>query len=313
MVWKYLPKTHPYTYPITIFALVVICILLVVFHKQEPDEQSEPIAGNVYKQQSSSGINIGSVNPAKGNVNIENIQGSKIVIDSQEKPLGSGKVTIIDWGVENNNYYYKTDELLLSFQWEWWDEYFPKTRPVFIRQTQGYPAIYWQCIRKFDRTRSNYRSMCLESAKTPNKKEFDEYWRRADLASYEMCKEEFEKALPELYFDFMGNKAKGYVLTSIDIQTIEFGEVAGGGFIEKEALYDITLSPERGEKRYQIDRKLEFSEQGTGRAILRFHSGNLNEQGFPIEGIYLILIRFNFLVNGVSTVSVSTNPFMIVV
>lgn len=114
---------------------------------------------------------------------------------------------------------------------------------------------------------------------------------------------------PSLYFDFTGLSRTEYVLSSIEIQTIDFAEYRGGGFFNDEAWYDILLKHERGTHAYPIDRRLRFT--GSGRTVLRFWSDNWYANlGIAPQGCYTIDVTFVFTVNG-QTEKVSTGQFKI--
>ena len=126
---------------------------------------------------------------------------------------------------------------------------------------------------------------------------------------------ENRKILPKLYFDFIADSEDRYFLKQIEIKTERFTECKAGGFIEKEALYDVYLSPKEGgvtvkELSESEERTLTFSEYG--RIILRLRSKNFYPKagwktGF---GEYLIYICFIFEVAG-KRVTVYTGEFKI--
>jgi hypothetical protein len=107
-----------------------------------------------------------------------------------------------------------------------------------------------------------------------------------------------QRLAPVLYFDFVGDSGKQYVLDRIVVRTIRFMEYAGGGgFFDQQAWYDLELSATPGSKTYQVDRKLQFI--GKGRAEIRFWSGNyIPLMAMAPIGSYLISVRFIFLVDG---------------
>jgi hypothetical protein len=114
-------------------------------------------------------------------------------------------------------------------------------------------------------------------------------------------------------FDFVADSKEQFVLKAIEVTTLRFSEIRAGGFFEKEAWYDLVLSPIEGKKeRHDIydAKSLVFS--GTGRCTLRFWSGNnYPAQGWITgKGEYMIDVTFVFSVGG-KQVSVSTGPFKI--
>jgi hypothetical protein len=115
---------------------------------------------------------------------------------------------------------------------------------------------------------------------------------------------------PVLYFDFIGDYGKQYVLDKIIVQTVRFEEYKGGGYFPDQlAWYDVELSTMPGFKTYQVDRKLKFV--GAGRAEIRLWSSNYYPTAAltPL-GSYLISMRFVFLVDG-DEVSFDTGQFRI--
>lgn len=135
-------------------------------------------------------------------------------------------------------------------------------------------------------------------------KEFESYKKDNDP----FCREQAKKQAPRLYFDFVANTADSYVLEKIEVNTLNYSEYRGGGFAEKEAWYDLILSPKKGIKAYEVEPRLVFS--NTGRVQLRFWSGNF----YPIVGWmapmgeYTLEIIFAFTVKG-RTVRVKTGAF----
>ncbi|RLA98673.1 MAG: hypothetical protein DRG83_14205 [Deltaproteobacteria bacterium] len=114
---------------------------------------------------------------------------------------------------------------------------------------------------------------------------------------------------PVLYFDFIGESNKVYILDEIEVHTIGFSEYRGGGFFDKEAWYDILLKPRTGTYRYDVGKKLRFN--GSGRLELRFWSDNYYPNtGYTPRGCYTIEIVFHFLTDG-KPLSVGTGIFKI--
>ncbi|TKC59202.1 hypothetical protein FBD94_16860 [Pedobacter hiemivivus] len=114
---------------------------------------------------------------------------------------------------------------------------------------------------------------------------------------------------PRLYFDFIGKSNKVYILQSITVETINFEEYSGGGFINNLAWYDIVLNHKIGTKIYPVDKQLTFNTNG--RAELRFFSDNYYPSfGMAPMGCYTIRIRFNFE-SDKKLVSASTEIFKI--
>jgi hypothetical protein len=124
------------------------------------------------------------------------------------------------------------------------------------------------------------------------------------------CDQQAKKQAPVLYFDFTSGSKEQFVLETIEVTTLGFSEYKGGGFSKEEAWYDITLAHKPGKKRYDVARRLVFSE--TGRCELRLWSDNYYEgQGWIAPmGEYLIDIKFIFSAAGMEK-SVSTGPFKI--
>jgi hypothetical protein len=124
------------------------------------------------------------------------------------------------------------------------------------------------------------------------------------------CTDFYANLAPVLFFDFVASNNATHVLEKIEITTLGFEEYFGGGFVSKEAAYDIVLSHIKGNHVYKPDLRLRFD--GTGRLLLRFWSDNYKPKYGWITpvGIYVIDITFVFLVNG-KEVRVSTGPFAI--
>lgn len=118
-----------------------------------------------------------------------------------------------------------------------------------------------------------------------------------------------DQLAPRLFFNFLGESGKQYVLESIVEKTLRFDEYSGPGFTDNEEWYDIVLSHQPGLRTSPVASMLRFT--ASGRANLRLWSDNFNENsGLTPMGCYLIEITFNFRVDG-KTVSVKTEAFKI--
>lgn len=173
----------------------------------------------------------------------------------------------------------------------------------FFTTNQKYEKVIMTIFARHNKLWDLYRESIGKESE-PDKKDFISYARREDPYYLGLTKE----MAPVLYFDFIG-VSKEYVLESIEIETIDFGEYMGGGFYQKNAWYDIELKHELGKHKYDVDKKLRFV--GSGRAELRFWSDNYYKyMGMSPMGCYVINIKFNFICDG-SNISVQTNPFKI--
>jgi hypothetical protein len=85
MVWKYLPGSQKHIDKIATGALILICVLLVFFHKsgrtpERNHEQDVPTATASGTKEPTTGISIGSIEAKQGNITVEQVQGNKIVV-----------------------------------------------------------------------------------------------------------------------------------------------------------------------------------------------------------------------------------------
>lgn len=117
---------------------------------------------------------------------------------------------------------------------------------------------------------------------------------------------------PMLYFDLTAKDERQYVLEEIVVDTFSFNEYAGGGFVEKEASYDIVVAHQVGRKAYPIGEVPSLAFKNTGRVTLRLWSDNYYPaQGWIAPmGNFLISITFRFRAAG-RIEEVSTGPFSI--
>jgi hypothetical protein len=203
----------------------------------------------------------------------------------------------MSWGIENTAAF-KEGKEYAPMLIEWKESPKPKRLFFFTGGSMGEDCAT-RHFKLWDQYQKEYNERSKEG--------FDAYKKERDPS----CAATIQKLAPTLYFDFIANNKRHYVLKEIEVRTIGFQEYAGGGFSNKEAWYDIVLSHVQGTKTYQIDSgKLEFED--TGRVQLRLWSDNYYPKSGWIApmGAYLIDIRFRFVAEG-AEVRVSTGPFQI--
>lgn len=103
MIWKYIPGSDKNIDKIASAVLILICVLLVVFIKQDTSRE-DSCQTNLTTQfndttSSNRGVQIGEIETNTGQVNIENVQGNKIIInddkaDVSTKPLVFGRIGV---------------------------------------------------------------------------------------------------------------------------------------------------------------------------------------------------------------------------
>ncbi len=212
----------------------------------------------------------------------------------------------MQWGLQNETFYaeHKTKDLPDSIDGV--RKYLPPNSKEFsLKEQVAIDNGMLDCFRRHNMLWSKYTEKCSKENRETQKEEFENYKKSNDL----VCGPLFKTIAPELYFDFISSSSDQYVLDSIIIETIEFSEYKGGGFVEKEAWYDIILSPQTGIKSYPVEPKLVFT--GTGRVQLRFWSANYYSSRGWISpmGAYILKITFKFLVKG-KLIEVSTDKFL---
>lgn len=103
MIWKYIPGSDRNIDKIVSAVLICICVLLVVFVKQDSSHEQSGQT-NLPRQSNDTtignrGIQIGKLETNTGQVNIENVQGNKIVVNEDNtnpstKPLVFGRIDV---------------------------------------------------------------------------------------------------------------------------------------------------------------------------------------------------------------------------
>jgi hypothetical protein len=207
----------------------------------------------------------------------------------------------MSWGLENE-FAYKEDERTIGQNLTTRPPPQGKPYSAFAFQEKN-PAVrepYLNCIGTYERLWAEYRKI----SKQVSRQGFAEFRKSHDV----FCPVKLRELAPKLYFDFVGHSKVTYTLEEIRIETLDFTEYRGGGFVEGESAYDLVLSPLKGVKTYRVGKKLNFTHHG--RTVLTFWSGNeYPEQGWAAPmGEYLIDIEFVFVVDG-ERVSVRTGPF----
>jgi hypothetical protein len=227
------------------------------------------------------------------------------------------------WGLENKWAYYETVRTLEQNPCESKPAVGRRYRTFAFSSRKEVMDVVADCESRssqaweaFNMNRGNlnisYSSEKTSDLSNPELIAFMDFREQRDL--YCVASEN-KKVLPKLYFDFIADSKDRYFLKKIEIMTRRFTECKAGGFIEKEAVYDVYLSPKEGEVTIKDlsesdEKTMTFSEYG--RVILRFRSKNFYPKagwktGF---GEYLIDICFIFEVSG-KRVKVYTGKFKI--
>lgn len=210
----------------------------------------------------------------------------------------------VKWGLENPYFYseLKATKRQNAAMWPPVENGEVLYRYFTIRE---HDSTFWRKAEPLFSRHHKLWNQYQSQQKKPNREDYLRFVRSQDPFFAGSIKE----MAPVLFFDFIGIGAKEYVLDSIEVNTVDFEEYAGGGFFDKAAWYDIVLSTRAGIKRYEVDKKLRFN--GSGRAELRFWSDNYYPtMGMAPMGCFTIDITFHFLVDG-KRESVTTGVFKI--
>lgn len=221
------------------------------------------------------------------------------------------------WGVENEHIYcdrkVRKEDL--------WPGVSLQVGARYMAYREPPPQEWFECVdtrhraiwKSFQEINPKAARLLKKGPGTFSKEELDalreaffDYKRQQDP----YCAKVFQEKCPVLYFDFLTDSSKTYVLEKIKIETIDFSEYKGGGFVAREAWQDIVLSHRPGIRSYFPDKRLTF--ETTGRVELRFWSDNYypNVGWLVPMGAYVLRITFHFIVEG-AAVKVATAPFMI--
>lgn len=88
MIWKYLPGSEKHIDKIAGGALILICLLLVVFNKDDSKVESKyerevPKPTATSTKEAGSGVSIGSIEAKQGNIAVEQVQGNKFIVHKE--------------------------------------------------------------------------------------------------------------------------------------------------------------------------------------------------------------------------------------
>ena len=219
----------------------------------------------------------------------------------------TGELTL-RWGLEGPSFYHET-EAAPNQDAANWSEAEPnatKYRYLTVMPTNGGPdEHYLQTSRHVERYLRLFDGFTRENPQGTHQSELAAYVREQDPQLADTSRD----LAPRLYFDFIGVGVREYVLVTVEARTLDFSEYAGGGFIDREAPYDITLGHNPGVVRKEISEKLRF--RGTGRTVLTLFSDNFYpNSGLTPMGCYTVELQFRFLADG-KPLTVSTGPFKI--
>jgi hypothetical protein len=210
----------------------------------------------------------------------------------------------LKWGLEKPDFYSEMEATMRQDAARWP----PKEkedniyRYFTIKENQ---SRYWRLAERLSARHHSLWDSYSESVQSTTQDGYLRYVEHNDPYFSGSIKE----MAPVLYFDFIGVGGKEHVLESIEVRTVSFSEYSGGGFIDKEAWYDIVLSHNLGTKLHKVERKLRF--KGSGRTELRFWSDNYYPSvGLAPMGCFAIEITFHFLVEGKAK-HISTGVFKI--